>query len=224
MGYIVLTKAHHSNIAHSLLKTLTPSAVWTCVGSNADAICMGDYFQHDCPYPLQAMLVRYSLPSEIRYTTLFYYADTPAPTLPAWFRLYNGRQIIEPGIKEEKSVFTLKRHLVRSPIGMQLQEQFALFAANFIRWAAAWARSILRQANHNFERALGQPKSLVRIFSQTRARWACNASGTCSCSTPTALLLTRSCAFPDRWLFKWHCPCSNSHRHGNILTFQLRNR
>ena len=177
MGYIVLTKAHHSNIAHSLLKTLTPSAVWTCVGSNADAICMGDYFQHDCPYPLQAMLVRYSLPSEIRYTTLFYYADTPAPPLPAWFRLYNGRQIIEAGIKEEKSVFTLKRHLVRSPIGMQLQEQFALFAANFIRWAAAWARSILRQANHNFERALGQPKSLVRIFSHTRARWVCNALG-----------------------------------------------
>ena len=177
MGYIVLTKAHHSNIAHSLLKTLTPSAVWTCVGSNADAICMGDYFQHDCPYPLQAMLVRYSLPCEIRYTTLFYYADTPAPPLPTWFRLYNGRQIIEAGIKEEKSVFTLKRHLVRSPIGMQLQEQFALFAANFIRWAAAWARSILRQANHNFERALGQPKSLVRIFSQTRARWVRNALG-----------------------------------------------
>ena len=87
------------------------------------------------------------------------------------------RQIIEAGIKEEKSVFTLKRHLVRSPIGMQLQEQFALFAANFIRWAAASARSTLRRANRNFERALGQPKSLVRIFSQTRARWVRNALG-----------------------------------------------
>jgi hypothetical protein len=25
---------------------------------------------------------------------------------------------------------------VRSPIGMQIQEQLALFAANFVRWAA----------------------------------------------------------------------------------------
>ena len=48
-------------------------------------------------------------------------------------------------------------------------------------------------------------------------------SETCSCSTPTALLLTRSCVFPDRWLFKWPCPCSNSHRH-ETSTFQLRNR
>jgi hypothetical protein len=177
MGYLVLTKAHHANSAHRLLKTLTPTASWTRVGFNAEAIAMGDYFQHDCPYPLQAMLVRYSLPTEVRYTTLFYYADTPAPPLPIWFRLYNARQIIEAGIKEEKSVFTLKRHLVRSPIGMQLQEQFALFAANFLRWAATWARSILRQANRNFLTVLGQPKSLVRIFSRTRARWVRNALG-----------------------------------------------
>jgi hypothetical protein len=56
-------------------------------------------------------------------------------------------------------MFTLKRHLVRSPIGIQIQEQFALFAANFVRWAAAWV------------------KTLVRTISRARARWVRNDFG-----------------------------------------------
>lgn len=177
MGYIVLTKAHHSSISHSLCQRLPNPVTWTRVGRNAEAVNMGDYYQHDCPYPLQAMLVRYHLPDELRHSTLLYYADTPAPALPQWFRRYNARQTIEAGIKEEKAVFTLKRHLVRSPIGMQLQEQFALFAANFVRWAAAWAKDALRQANRRFETALAQVKTLVRIVSHTPARWVRNSVG-----------------------------------------------
>ena len=177
MGYIVLTKAHHASISHSLQQRLIEPVRWTRVGRNAEALNMGDYYQHDCPYPLQAMLIRYHLPTELRHTTLFYYADTPAPALPQWFRRYNARQTIEAGIKEEKAVFTLKRHLVRSPIGMQLQEQFALFAANFVRWAAAWAKDALRQTNHRFETALAQVKTLVRIVSHTPARWVRNTLG-----------------------------------------------
>ncbi|MDI6770821.1 MAG: hypothetical protein QMD04_14265 [Anaerolineales bacterium] len=177
MGYIVLTKAHHSNISQSLRQRLVKPVTWTRVGRNAEAVNMGDYYQNDCPYPLQAMLIRYHLPDELRHTTLFYYADTPAPALPQWFRRYNARQTIEAGIKEEKAVFTLKRHLVRSPIGMQLQEQFALFAANFVRWAAAWAKDALRQANRRFETALDQVKTLIRIVSHTPARWVRKSVG-----------------------------------------------
>lgn len=177
MGYTVLTKAHHSGTAHSLRRRLPAQADWTRVGRNAEAVAMGDYYQHDCPYPLQAMLVRYHLPDETRYTTLFYYDETPPPALSAWFAGYNGRQTIEAGIKEEKAVFTLKRHLVRSPIGMQLQEQFALFGANFVRWAAAWVKDMVRQANANFVAALDHVKSLVRIASHARARWVRNALG-----------------------------------------------
>jgi hypothetical protein len=97
--------------------------------------------------------------------------------LPEWFACYNGRQTIEAGIKEAKSVFTLKRHLVHSPIGMQLQEQFALFAANLVRWAAAWVKDMLRQVNHNFTVALNQVKTLVQIASRARARWVRNRLG-----------------------------------------------
>lgn len=177
MGYTVLTKAHHSSSTDSLRRRLPAQPEWTRVGKNAGAIAMGEYFQNECPYPLQAMLLRYHLPDKFRFTTLFYYDDCPPPALPDWFKLYNARQTIEAGIKEEKSVFTLKRHLVRSPIGMQLQEQFALFGANFVRWAAAWVKDLLSQANYNFTKALAQVKTLVRVVSRTRARWIRNAVG-----------------------------------------------
>ena len=177
MGYTVLTKAHHAGTTHSLRQRLSSQTEWTRVGSNAEAVHMGDYDHHDCPYPLQAMLVRYHLPNEMRYTTLFYYDERSPPPLPEWFARYNGRQTIEAGIKEMKSVFTLERHLVRSPIGMQLQEQFALFAANFVRWAAAWVKDMLRQANPSFTVALDQVKTLVRVASHARARWVCNGVG-----------------------------------------------
>ena len=177
MGYIVLTKAHHGSTAYSLRRRVSPQTKWTRVGHNAEAVYLGDYAHNDCPYPLQAMLVRYHLPDEMRYTALLYYGEAPPPPLPEWFARYNGRQTIEAGIKEGKGVFTLKRHLVRSPIGMQLQEQFALFGANFVRWAAAWVKDLLRQANRNFTAALGQVKTLVRTVSRARARWVRNALG-----------------------------------------------
>jgi hypothetical protein len=60
---------------------------------------------------------------------------------------------------------------------MPLQEQFAVFGANFVRWAAAWVKDLLAQANQNFKTALAQVKTLVRIVSRTRARWVRNAVG-----------------------------------------------
>ena len=177
LGYTVLTKAHHRSSTDSLRRRLPPQPEWTQVGKNAEAVAMADYYQNDCPYPLQAMLVRYHLPNKVRYTTLFYSDQTPPPPLPEWFSRYNARQTIEAGIKEGKGVFTLKRHLVRSPIGMKLQEQFALFGANFVRWAAAWTKDLLSQANQNFSTALGQVKTLVRTVSRSRARWVRNAVG-----------------------------------------------
>jgi len=171
MGYTVITKAHHSGSADRLRRQLAPTAAWTTIGKNAEAVAMGAVTQNNCPYPLQAMLVRYHLPDRLRHTSLLYYGDTPPPDLPGWFKLYNARQTIEAGIKEEKDVFTLKRHLVQSPVGMQLQEQFALFAANLTRWTAAWVNDLLAQANQSFITALGQVKTLVNVVTRCRARW-----------------------------------------------------
>lgn len=177
MGYVVLTKAHHNGTANSLRHQLSAQTQWTRVGCNAEAVHVGAYEHHDCPYPLQAMLVRYHLPDGPRYTALLFYGEDLPPSLPAWFAAYNARQTIEAGIKEEKAVFTLKHHLVRSPYGMQIQEQFALFGANLVRWAAAWVKDLLRQASHSFNSALNQVKTLVRVVSHARARWVRNALG-----------------------------------------------
>ena len=177
MGYLVLTKAHNGATANRLKGTVPAQTEWTRVGRNAEAVYLGDYQHNDCPYPLQTMLVRYYLPDELRHTILFYYGDTPPPSLPAWFAGYNARQTIEAGIKESKGVFTLNRHLVRSPYGMQIQEQFALFAANFVRWAAAWIKDCLRKANGRFITALDQVKTLVKTVSRARARWVRNVHG-----------------------------------------------
>ena len=177
MGYVIRTKAHHSSTSDCLRRLVPSDATWTRIGRNAEALYMGHYDHSNCPYPLQAMLVRYHLPERKLYTTLFYYDEAAPPPLPEWFAQYNSRQTIEAGIKEEKGVFTLKRHLVRSPIGMQLQEQFALFAANFVRWAAAWVKDMLWQVNHRFATALDQVKTLVRTISRARARWVRNDLG-----------------------------------------------
>jgi hypothetical protein len=177
MGYAMRTKAHHSSTADCLRRLVPPDAIWTRVGRNAEALYVEDYDHNDCLYPLQAMLVRYHLPEKKLHTALLYYDETAPPPLPEWFAHYNGRQTIEAGIKEEKGVFTLKRHLVRSPIGMQLQEQFALFGANFVRWAAAWVKDMLRQANRRFVTALNQVKTLIRTVSRARARWVRNDLG-----------------------------------------------
>jgi hypothetical protein len=177
MGYIVLTKAYSGNTATALRQELPAPPDWTQVGSNAWAVDMGDYYQNDCPYPLQAMLVQYRLPDKNLYTALFYYGESRPATLQAWFAGYNGRQTIEAGIKETKGVFTLKRHLVRSPIGMQIQEQLALFAANFVRWAAHWLGKQLVQTNRFFRQALTQVKTLVHTAAHASARWVSNAHG-----------------------------------------------
>lgn len=60
---------------------------------------------------------------------------------------------------------------------MQIQEQFALFGANFVRWASAWVKDCLREANHRFITALDQVKTLVKTVSRARARWVRNARG-----------------------------------------------
>jgi len=86
--------------------------------------------------------------------------------------------VIEAGIKENKSVFTMRRPLVRSKYGMQLQEQFALFAANFVRWAAAWARETLTDAPPALARALSAVKTLVRVVAHSRA-WLVETEAGC---------------------------------------------
>jgi hypothetical protein len=92
-----------------------------------------------CPYPLDVALERFYTGKILKHSALCHFgSDSVTQDLPAWFTHYNGRQTIEAGIKESKQVFYLHRIKVRSEPAIFLQERMALFAANFIRWAAYW--------------------------------------------------------------------------------------
>ena len=60
---------------------------------------------------------------------------------------------------------------------MQLQEQFCLFAANFVRWAAVWIKQMIRQANRTLANALTEVKTMVRVVAHTGARIVRNSLG-----------------------------------------------
>ncbi len=171
-GYGVVTKAHSGHTTSRLRRKVRLDAVWSVVGGNADAVRLPPQQLHDCPYAVEVLLVRYQVPAGQRWTALLYYDETPPPAcLALWFRLYNARQIMEAGIKEQKEVCTMRRPLVRSSIGLHLQEQFSVFAANFVRWAAQWVRAqASAQTTPRLQQALTETKTLVRVVGQTRAR------------------------------------------------------
>jgi len=170
LGYTVLTKVHSGHTTSRLQRAIPGDASWTPVGANAEALPLGPQRMGEGRYALEALQVRYYLPTEQRHTTLLYYGDVPPPPPSEWFGQYNGRQVVEAGIKENKGVFTMRRPLVRSPFGMQIQEQCALFAANFVRWAARWARAQLRDVPSALAQALTEVKTMVRVVAHSRAR------------------------------------------------------
>jgi hypothetical protein len=169
LGYTVLTKVHSGHTTSRLQRGLGAETVWERVGANAEAVALGAQRIGDGRYALQALQVRYQVIEGLRHTTLLYYDDAPPPAPAAWFAHYNGRQVIEAGIKENKGVFSMRRPLVRSEQGMQIQEQFALFAANFVRWAAEWAREQIDDVPPALARALSAVKTLVRVVAHSRA-------------------------------------------------------
>ena len=176
MGYIVYTKVHNEQTTVKLRRGLAKNATWSRVGKNAWATYLDTHTLAGCPYPVDLMLVHYRIPGGDRYTTLgAYNGDRPRRNLKDWFQFYNCRQTIEAGIKEGKGVFPMRRPLVRSWAGLQLQEQFSLFAANFVRWAALWIKQMVRQANRTLTDALTEVKTMVRVAAHTRARIVHNA-------------------------------------------------
>ena len=87
--------------------------------------------------------------------------------LDGWFHRYNGRQTIEAGIKEGKNVFQMHHLKVRSTRALLLQEHFACFAANFVRFAALWLTE--QQQVHQPLFDTGSVKQMVQVCAHTSA-------------------------------------------------------
>ena len=185
MGYTVYTKAYSDKVAQAMRRRLPADAVWSRVGANAEMTFLTGQALKQCPYPVELGLARYTQPDQTMYVVLVRYdpdrlRDTDlSHSLKVWFDTYNARQIIEAGIREGKGVLTLRKPLVRSPAGLELQLHFALFGANLIRWAAQWMRDSVRQTNQAFLTALSEVKAMVTVGAHSAARWVRTTAGAC---------------------------------------------
>lgn len=137
MGYEVYSKAHNAQVTADLRMRKPEEEPWARVGKNAEVWVQSEEMVANCPYPLDVALERFQTGETVRYATLLHTGTDPVASSPAtWFHEYNGRQTIEAGIKENKSVFQMRHLKLRSSAGLAVAEGFALFAANFVRWAA----------------------------------------------------------------------------------------
>ena len=140
MGYDVYAKARQPTLTAALKATVVDESPWQAVGKNADMLSWSAWDDPEqFAYPFDVALLRYSLPKRQKHAVLLHFDDDPdAPVPDLWFQTYNGRQTIEAGIKEGKNVFQMHHLKVRSPHALKLQEHFACFAANFVRFATRW--------------------------------------------------------------------------------------
>lgn len=170
MGYIIYTKAFNAQVAAKLRDKVKPGDRWTRVGKNAEMIAWDEQYINHCPYPLTMALERFRTPKDQKHSVLIVYRDDGQHfTLLAWFNFYNGRQTIEAGIKETNVVFKMHPLKMRSRGGIALQEQFVLFAANFVRLAMVWLQERVSCSSRKFDDALMRVKDLVRVGANTSA-------------------------------------------------------
>jgi len=170
MGYEVYTKPYTHRVTAALRGWVTRETTWERVGANAEMVAW-EHTQVGCiPYPLDVALERFYTGSEVRHSALLHYGDDPVPhDLEAWFQCYNGRQSIEAGIKEGQNVFQMHHLKVRSEAGLVIQEHFAVFAANLVRWAAHWLAEQCPHVDEPFDANAISVKQLVQVGANTSA-------------------------------------------------------
>jgi len=170
MGYEVYSKASNHQTARALSRRAASRSSWLRVGKNAEMVAWEKAMLTGCPYPLDLALERFHTGEKLKHAVLLHHGPEPVTTdLEGWFHFYNGRQTIEAGIKEGKNVFQMHHLKVHSPAGLVIQEEFAVFAANFVRWAAAWLCQTCPKAPAPFNQTRANVKQLVRVAANTSA-------------------------------------------------------
>jgi hypothetical protein len=208
MGYQVYTKPHSDWLSPRLKRHIPPEKAWSRVGANAEMIAWKNYQPKDFPYPLDVALERFYTGKTQRYGTLIHFGSHPVTdNLPGWFHQYNARQIIEAGIKEGKHVFQMHHLKVRSSAAIYLQEQFALFAANFVRWAAHWLAQECTTIREPWT-IVQQPcvKQLVQVASHTSALVTFDEQGVLLRFTDHSVYAGRSLQLPKNWAIQLALP------------------
>lgn len=171
MGYEIYTKALNHLLAQAIRKRLTSETEWHRIGQNAEMTAWSNLSLRFCPYPLDVGIGRFhTTDQKDRYALFLHFGEKPVTeNLEQWFVFYNGRQIIEAGIKEGKHVFQMHHLKVRSQSGLAIQEEFAALAANLVRWAALWLHEQCPDAKPPFDQPQVSVKQMVRVAAHTSA-------------------------------------------------------
>jgi hypothetical protein len=212
MGYDVYTKPYADWLTPRLKRWAAGRTDWTRVGKNAEMIAWQAATLPDFPYPLAVALERFWVGQKQKHTTLLHFGTDPVTTdLPAWFKHYNARQTIEAGIKEGKGVFQMHHLKVRSVPGLYLQEQFAVFAANFVRWAAHWLATQCPQLPAGWQ-VPAQPKvkEQVKVGAHTSAWVHWQQQGCLLRFTDHSLFAGRSLHLDKPWAVQLPLPFAES--------------
>lgn len=164
-GYSVVVRAQAHRVAEALRKE--DGLVWEKVSKNLFIAEAKRTTLGDCPYPMRLFLCRqwWGEKHPERYSTLIV---TPDLVPRDWSVrrvgvFYNGRQVIEAGIKESKGVFASSHLPTRHQAGIALYQELVLFAQNLIRW-------FRRQCLGASVLAAASIKELVRIGANSQAQ------------------------------------------------------
>ena len=214
MGYELYTKPYSAWLTPRLKRRVGALTQWAQVGANAEMVVWKAERFHDFPYPLDVALERFYTGKTLRYSTLIHFGSTPVTAEPAgWFQRYNARQLIEAGIKEGKNIFTMHSLKVRSAPAIFLQEQLAVFAANFVRWAARW----LNEQGLRFPYAGDNPahlnvKQQVEVAAHTSAWVAWQDQGCLLMFTDHSLFVGCALSVKRQWAVQLPLPFSEKLR------------
>lgn len=168
MGYDVYTKSRSTKVRDHLAAIVSDKTEWQQVGANAKLTAWPHTTVDSLLlYPMDVALAHYQTGDTQRRSVLLHYGTDPVTQdREGWFHMYNGRQSIEAGIKEGKGIFQMHHLKVRSHQALQLQEYFACFAANFVRFAAHW---LTQQQPHPPTINTGSVKHMVQVCAHTSA-------------------------------------------------------
>jgi uncharacterized coiled-coil protein SlyX len=214
MGYETYTKPYSDWLTPRLKKRVAPLTQWMRVGDNAEMVTWQAQRFPDFPYPIDVALERFYTGKTQRHSTLLHFGRDPVTTdLPAWFHRYNARQTIEAGIKEGKNVFTMHHLKVRSAPAIFLQEQFAVFAANFVRWSARWLAEQCPQIPSGWQDTTHlKVKELVKVAAHTSAWVDWQDQGCLLMFSDHSLFAGRSLTVKKQWVVQLPLPFSeNAH-------------
>jgi hypothetical protein len=218
MGYEVYTKPYADWLTPRLKRKAAGRSDWTRVGKNAEMVAWKATTFRDFPYSLDVALERFWVGDKQKYATLLHFGTDPVTAdLPAWFNRYNARQTIEAGIKEGKGVFEMHHLKVRSTPALYLQEEFAVFAANFVRWAAHWLATQCPQLPAGWQDTT-QPKvkEQVKVGAHTSAWVSWQEQGCLLRFTDRSVFAGRSLKLERRWAVQLPLPFAESSCFGHF--------